>query len=33
MIDITQKEIMTSPGEWNQSLLDDLPDASDVCIR
>ena len=29
MRDITGKEIMTSPGEWNPSLLDDSPNASE----
>ena len=28
MKDITWEDIMTSPGEWNPSLLDDLPNAS-----
>ena len=29
MIDITREEIMTLPGEWNPSLLDDSPNESE----
>ena len=29
MREITREEIMTSPGEWNPSLLDDEPNASE----
>ena len=33
MREITREEIMTSPGEWNPSLLDDEPDASQKRLR
>ena len=33
MREITREEIMTSPGEWNLSLLDDEPDASQKRLR
>ena len=33
MRDITREEIMTLPGEWNPSLLDDSPNASDLRLR
>ena len=33
MREITREEIMTSPGEWNPSLLDDAPNASQRRLR
>ena len=33
MREITREEIMTSPGEWNPSLLDDKPDATQKRLR
>ena len=33
MREITREEIMTSPGEWNPSLLDDEPDTSQKRLR
>ena len=33
MRDIRQEEIMTSPGEWNPSLLDDSPNAPKLQLK
>ena len=33
MREITREEIMTSPGEWNPSLLDDVPNASQTKLK
>ena len=33
MKEITREEMMTSPGEWNPSLLDDAPNVSEKRLR